>query len=160
MSESKITVRELLLEEREQELERVAWSAFGEQVMHRLSDALPADLEQATVEQLRRDVDEEVTAFAGRSVQFMEDVERRIFSEAKQVPFGQRLRQAWSEWTQSLVSPWTVAAGAAAALLITLSLMPGASAGPGQVSVDELTVEGGATVVASEGMTVVYLQDS
>lgn len=157
--EGPVTVRQLLREERDRQLERVPWPAFSAQVMGRLDSPLPADLTQAAVETLRQDVDAERTAFAARSAAFRDQVEGRIFSEGmrRRTPWVATLRSWWARPVRS----WTLAGAAAAVAAVWLWVGPVASnGGPGPVTVDELSFEGTALVVAEEGMTVVWLQDS
>lgn len=155
-----VTVRELLIDQTREELDRMAWPAFTEQVMARLGDGLPADLEQAAVEQLRRDVDAEVTGFDGAA--FRDGIEAQIFSQGMRAPTPWDRLVNWAEkvWTP-VRAPVLVAGAAAVAVALTVGLGPTAgTATAGGVTVDELTVEGTATVVSAEGMTVVWLADS
>jgi hypothetical protein len=155
------TVTELLRQETERELasRSVHWQPFTQQVLRRIDGEARAQsqrgLEDQVLQTLREEVDAELTSrqphFEGP---FVEAVQSRIFKEG----IGTR-PQPTRWWRQLWLRPLVAATAVAAGWLFVVSgggPVPGSE--PQEVHIQKLSFDGSATVVAEEGLTVVWVQ--
>lgn len=166
-----ITTSELLREEtREALIDREGhWNPFTEQVMARIDaeDRLQAQvgLERQISAALSAEADRELVDLASRfEGGFLEEVEGRIFREGMETRDAAETASTIAEgpsWLERLRAWWAAPvafAGAAAAALLVLAPFEERPAELGEVWVDKLDIDGTATVVAEEGLTVVWVQ--
>ena len=161
------TVGEVLRQEVETEVaERDGvWAAFHAQVMHRIEEHEHGAVGLADDARvvLRGEVDAELDAMASRfDGEFLDGVERQLFPPAqKPDPWWQRLGESFNDWLRP--SPaWGLAAAAAVAAVFVLvrpSPTPEVPADDGRVSISAVRFDGTVTVMADEGIALVWVTD-
>ncbi len=161
-----VTVEELLQEEVGAELHSRdgQWSAFREQVLHRIDRAdrvlATGTIDARATEQMRAEVEAELTSMAPRfEGPFRYELDQRIFRRGIDSGFSPwtRLRS----WLGFGGGRWILAAATAMVLIVVgmRSSSPPPPLSQGEVVVEALSLDGRGTVMASRGVTVLLLSD-
>lgn len=163
----------LLREEVDAELSKRdgEWNAFTARVFRTIDQASIVEqrmsLEERAIEVMRAQVDGELAEMTPRfEREFKLGIEQKVWRAAREKPtLGARVSEWVSSWKKMLAPRpigFAMAAAAAVAIAVAynpLPAVPNAGDVGARVSVDRVSFEGTVTVMAEDGMTVMWLAD-